>query len=99
MHSGSTEVDLLICKRYLVLLYNLVVPSLKNSVLLMVIILIYHHTTCTWLLQLMLIMLLAHHANTSLSDYLLLHCGIFHQGFLLLLLGEDADLRLVSAHA
>ena len=47
----------------------------------------------------MLVVLLAHPANTSLKDALLLHCSILHQGFLLLLLGEDADLRLVPAHA
>ena len=47
----------------------------------------------------MLVVLLAHPANTSLKDVLLLHCSILHQGFLLLLLGEDADLRLVPAHA
>ena len=98
MHSGSTEVDLLVCKRNLILLYDLVITSLKNSMLLWQII---HHSTCARVLQLMLIMLLLAHdtTNTRLKDILLLLCSIFHQSFLLLLLGEDADLRLVSAHA
>ena len=98
MHPGSTEVDLLTCKRNLILLNNLVIASLENSMLLWYIILVHHHAACTWL-QLMLVVLLAHPAYTSLKDALLLHCSILHQGFLLLLLGEDADLRLVPAHA
>ena len=98
MHSGSTEVDLLSSKCDLILLNNLVIASFKNSILLWWIILVHHHAACTSL-KLMLVVLLAHPANTSLKDVLLLHCSILHQGFLLLLLGEDADLRFVSAHA